>query len=144
MKRWHIVLMLLGVILAACSGSGQPNTTGIQSLKLAPISRLSPEARKAPVTVREAYQFAIANPEILSRIPCYCGCGSMGHKSNLDCYVKEFKPDGSLALDDHALGCSLCVDITHDATRLTSEGKSVDEIRAEIVKTFSPYGPPNQ
>jgi len=100
MKRWFTLWMLLGVILAACSGAVK---TGEQ-LKLAPVSKLSPEIQKAPPQVREAYQFALANPDLLRRIPCYCGCGSVGHTSNLDCYVKEFKPDGHVVLDGHALG----------------------------------------
>lgn len=141
--RW-LLLMISVALLAACSSSSRPNAGSKQNVKLAPVTQLSPEVRKAPPTVREAYQFAVANPDILEHVPCYCGCGSIRHKSNLDCYVKQLKPDGSVTLDDHALGCSLCVDITRDAMRLNGEGKSLDEIHAEIVKTFSPYGPPNQ
>ena len=98
MKRWFIGLMLLGVIVAACGGAAQPG------VKLGPVSQLPPQIQKAPVKVREAYQFAIANPDLLKPIPCYCGCGSVGHTSNLDCYVKEFKSDGSIVFDDHAFG----------------------------------------
>jgi hypothetical protein len=47
--------------------------------------------------VQEAYRFAIANPEVLAQLPCYCGCGGMGHKSDLDCFVEEFNPDGTIA-----------------------------------------------
>jgi ferredoxin len=62
----------------------------------------------------------------------------------LDCYVKGFKPDGSVVVDDHALGCSLCVDIARDVMRLHGEGQSIKDIRAEIVATYSKFGPPNQ
>lgn len=54
--------------------------------------------------VQEAYRMAIANPEILEKYPCYCGCGKMGHQSNLDCFVHDVNPDGSIVFDDHALG----------------------------------------
>lgn len=103
MKRWVLWVTLLAVTLSACSSAAQPGAaTG--KVKMAPASQLSPELQKAAPTVREAYQFALANPELLQRIPCYCGCGSIGHKSNLDCYVKEIKPDGKVAFEDHALG----------------------------------------
>jgi len=36
------------------------------------------------------------------------------------------------------------VDITRDVMRMHAEGKSVEAIRAEIVATYSKYGPPNQ
>jgi len=103
MKKWMAFAVLLAVALSACSSAAQPGAaTG--KVKMAPASQLSPELQKAPPKVREAYQFALANPEFLKRIPCYCGCGSMGHTSNLDCYIKEVKPDGKVIFEDHALG----------------------------------------
>ncbi len=143
MKRGLILAALVTLILAACSPTQQAGGGG-HPMKLAPMSMLTPEVQKAPVKVREAYQYAIANAEVLKQIPCYCGCGSMGHKSNLDCYIKEFKPDGSVVLETHALGCSLCVDITQDVMSLASQGKPVADIRAAIVSTFSKFGPSNQ
>ncbi len=59
--------------------------------------------QSAPPNVQEAYRFAIANPGALDHIPCYCGCGSMGHDNNLDCYVATFNSDGSVAqFESHA------------------------------------------
>ncbi len=60
--------------------------------------------RTAPPQVKEAYRFAIANPDVLDAFPCYCGCGQMGHESNLDCYIKEVRADGSLVFENHAFG----------------------------------------
>jgi uncharacterized protein with PCYCGC motif len=45
-----------------------------------------PPARPADV-VRAAYKFAAEHPEILSYIPCYCGCERSGHRGNEDCFV---------------------------------------------------------
>jgi len=111
---------------------------------MAPVSQMPSAVQKAPTRVHEAYRFAVANPDLLKHIPCYCGCGAMGHTSNYACYVKEVKPDGSVNFDDHALGCSLCVDITQDARRMLDEGKSPQDIRAAIVANYSQFGPPNQ
>ena len=36
----------------------------------------------------KAYQIAQEVPELLERMPCYCGCYvKPGHKNNLDCYT---------------------------------------------------------
>ncbi len=100
--------------------------------------------QNAPVRVREAYQFALANPAALKNVPCYCGCGAMGHTSNYSCYLKGTGPDGSPQFDDHALGCSICVDIAQDVMRYSREGESAKEIRDLIVQTYEKFGPSNQ
>ena len=51
--------------------------------KLAPESILPADIRKAPVEVREAYRFAIANRDTLRYIPCYCDCGDQGTRATL-------------------------------------------------------------
>ncbi|MBM2826420.1 MAG: hypothetical protein HW403_484 [Dehalococcoidia bacterium] len=53
--------------------------------------------------VRRAYNFALANRDILSKIPCYCGCVGEGHRSNLDCYIRETL-GGDVELDAHGYG----------------------------------------
>lgn len=38
--------------------------------------------------VREVYRIAREVPELLERMPCYCGCyTSDQHRNNLDCYT---------------------------------------------------------
>jgi len=71
-------------------------------ITLAPVSQLPEKVRRAPPVVQEGYRFAIANPEVLAKLPCYCGCGSMGHTSDLDCFIEEFKPDGTIVFGYHA------------------------------------------
>ncbi len=99
--------------------------------------------QKAPTTVSAAYRFAVANPDALKNVPCFCGCVSAGHTSNYSCYVQQVKSDGTVVFDPHALGCSLCVDISQDVMQMTKDGKSPKEIRAAIDKTYSQYGPSN-
>jgi len=133
-----LAAILLISILPACSTSG--STSGLQML---PMDKMPSEVRAAPSVVQEAYQFAAANPDVVKRIPCYCGCGSIGHTSNYSCYVQGSDGQGNLAFDNHALGCSLCVNITQDAMRLTQEGKSPPEIKAYVDATYSKYGTSN-
>jgi hypothetical protein len=125
------------IILMACGKPGSP------AYDLAPQSALPSELQAQPASVQEAYRFAIANPEILKQVPCYCGCGSIGHTSNYQCYVKNGNPDGVVQIDNHALGCSICVDITQDVMRMLDEGKSIPEIKAYVDSTYSKYGPSN-
>lgn len=135
-----IILVLFSLVVSACTvGQAESN----QSLKMAVLGDMPAEVQSAPVLVREAYQFAVANPEIVSSIACYCGCGAMGHTSNYACYVAGEDDQGRIAFDNHALGCSICVDITQDAMRLTREGKSSQAIFSYIDKTYSQYGPSN-
>ena len=133
-------LMLGSLLLTACSAGGQQNG----KVKLAPVSELPVQMQEAPAAVRTAYQFAVANPDPLENVPCYCGCGAIGHRSNLACYIKEFGSDGKAVFDDHAMGCSLCVDIATDVMKMTGEGKTPADTRQQIVATYSKFGPANQ
>lgn len=135
------IAFLLIATTTACGGDSQEDK--ISDFKMAPLSELPAEVQSAPPSVQQAYQFAIANPEVLSEIPCYCGCGPMGHDSNHACYISGENDDGSPIFDEHALGCSICVDITQDTMRLLAQGKSVPEIRAYVDETYSQYGPSN-
>ena len=125
------------VILTGCTGGTKSELT------LLPSDQLPAEVQAAPAAVRQAYQFAAANPEVMEHIPCYCGCGSIGHKSNYACYVSGVDGDGAPIFDNHALGCSICVDITQDTMRLMQDGKSVEEIKTYVDATYAKYGPSN-
>ena len=94
-------LVMIGLLLVAACG---PATTGETNLKLAPVSDLPPEYRQLPTEVQEAYRFALANPDLLAKIPCYCGCGAIGHMNNHMCYVQRETASGRVLLDRHAAG----------------------------------------
>ncbi len=132
------VAVLLAAVLPACS-----TQAGAASLSMLAADQLPAQIQSAPVSVRTAYQFAVANPDVMKGIPCYCGCGNIGHTSNYSCYVTDANSSGVSAYDYHALGCSLCVDITQDAMRLLKEGKTVPEIKAFVDANYSKYGVSN-
>jgi hypothetical protein len=110
---------------------------------MASMDGMPAQVKAAPTIVQQAYQFASANPEVLKHIPCYCGCEDIGHTSNYSCYVSGVEANGSVTYDTHALGCSICVDITQDTMRLLKQGKSVSEIKTFIDQTYAQYGPSN-
>lgn len=132
-------LLILVISISACGAAPRADA---EALAMAPLSMLPEEMQTAPVSVREAYQFALANPEVLSQIPCYCGCGPMGHTSNYSCYLQEDQ-GGEPVFDSHALGCGICVDITQDAMRMLADGDTVVEIRAAVDAKYAQYGPSN-
>lgn len=140
-KQLILALFLTAVLVTAGCSSGAV-TTG-DGLKMVALKTLPKEIREAPETVRESYRFALANPDVLEQIPCYCGCGAVGHQSNYACYVQDDSNPDDIILDGHALGCSICVDITLDTMRMMREGKSTAEIRATIDQTYSKFGPSN-
>lgn len=136
------ILIFLGLLVSACASNPKPAGAGSHA-DMAPLAEMPAEVQQAPVAVQEAYRFAVANPEIISAIPCYCGCGSMGHTSNYSCYVSGQDAEGKLAFDNHALGCSICVDITLDAMRLTRAGKNIEAVYQYVDATYAQYGPSN-
>jgi Protein of unknown function with PCYCGC motif len=133
-----LVSILVVAALPACSTPAQAS-----GLHMMPMDRLPANVQAAPSSVRLAYQFAAANPDVMQQIPCYCGCGSIGHTSNYSCYVLQADANGVLTYDPHALGCSICVDITQDVMRLLKDGKTVPEIRSFVDATYSKYGTSN-
>ena len=53
--------------------------------------------------VRAVHRFAAEHPEVLTYVPCYCGCEHQGHRGNEDCFVtardakgdvQEWEPHG--------------------------------------------------
>lgn len=64
-----------------------------------PPSRLRPP--RPMVDVLGAYAFAVRHADLLQYIPCYCGCGRVGHLSNVDCYVKNGQAKGAPRWDLH-------------------------------------------
>ena len=137
-----ILVLLSSTLLSACSGN-TASAANSGELAMASMDGMPAEVKSAPPTVQQAYQFAVANPDVMKQIPCYCGCGKMGHTSNYSCYVQSVDDKGVITYDTHALGCSICVDITQDVLRMLKDGKALSEIKATIDQTYSQYGPSN-
>lgn len=136
------VLLVLSLLASFVSGCGS-NKAKPQShdLHMAPLSQIPGEVQAASTDTQQAYQFAAANPDVASEMPCYCGCGPIGHKSLYDCYVKDVAVDGTVTYDLHALNCKICVDITQDVMKLMREGQDVAQIRPYIDQEYARYGP---
>lgn len=101
-----------------------------------------PNVGFAPVrpmdVVRATYDFAAQHPEVLSFVPCFCGCGSQGHKANESCFVARRDSKGNvLEWDTHGFGCTICIDVAREAMQLYSSGADVKSIRTAIEKRWA-------
>jgi hypothetical protein len=136
------VLVISPIILLALAGCSSA-ASGQSNLAMASMDGMPDGVKSAPTVVQQAYQYAAANPDLMKQIPCYCGCDDIGHTSNYACYVSGVDANGQITYDSHALGCSICVDITQDVMRLSKQGKAPPEIKTYIDQAYSQYGPSN-
>lgn len=143
MKNSQKIFFILIISVIALGSLPACSAQETADLHMMPMDQLPADVQSAPVTVQTAYQFAAANPDVMKHIPCYCGCGNIGHTSNYSCYVSHVDEKGAITFDNHALGCSICVDITQDAMRLLKEGKTAPEIKAYVDATYGKYGTSN-
>jgi hypothetical protein len=97
-----------------------------------------PTARP-PEVVKAAYKFAAEHPEILSYVPCFCGCERQGHRGNEDCFVKARDINGDVVQwDEHGMECAVCLDVATKSMQMHTSGASVTDIRAAIEKEYTP------
>lgn len=97
---------------------------------------------RPPEVVTAAYRFAAEHPEILSYIPCFCGCERAGHGGNADCFVRQRAENGDvIAWSEHGVECTVCIDVANRSRQMHASGASVRDIRAAIDKEFSALYP---
>jgi hypothetical protein len=87
---------------APAAESSDPNAMpdGLPPLPTVPF----PTPLPMPV-VRTVFTFAAEHPEVLSKIPCFCGCQNRGHRHNDDCFVTARDASGRVtAWEPHGLG----------------------------------------
>jgi len=104
------------------------------------------DARPAYVTAlppewQAAYAYALARPDVLQWLPCYCGCVAMDHRSNLDCFFRGREVAGSFTYEEHASYCDVCVDTANLASRMLQSGSDIGAVRAAVDATFGDLAP---
>ncbi len=93
------------------------------------------ESSRIPVTARanpRAYAAYLAADRLrdhpaIDFVPCYCGCGRLGHTSIRSCFLK-----GEKGYDDHGAYCDICVDIMLRVEDGVEKGLTVAEIRRRV------------
>ncbi|HZI81403.1 MAG TPA: PCYCGC motif-containing (lipo)protein [Vicinamibacterales bacterium] len=109
---------------------------------LPPLPRVGYAPARPMEVVQQVFEFAARHPEVLSYVPCYCGCEnpSLGHKGNHDCFVKSRAASGMVTQwESHGIGCQICIDVGREAMLLFNSGASVTAIRAAIDKKYGAY-----
>lgn len=92
--------------------------------------------------VTAAYHFAAEHPEILSYVPCFCGCERSGHQGNHDCFVRSRAQNGDvIQWDEHGIDCAVCIDVATRSRQMHAAGASAKDIRAAIDKEFGSLYP---
>ena len=143
-------LSIIGVMLFAASvafSAATPQATAPQNAptrlkpvltgSLPPLPQVSFEPVEPLPVLQQVYEFAARHPEVLSYIPCYCGCEREGHKANHDCFVKSRNAKGEVTQwDSHGMGCAVCLGVGRQVMAMYNKGMTVQQIRAEIDKTY--------
>jgi hypothetical protein len=91
--------------------------------------------------VQAVYEFAARHPEVLSYMPCFCGCEREGHTGNHDCFVRSRDANGRVTWDVHGLTCAVCLDVGREAMQMFNSGASITAIRAAIEQKYTPRFP---
>jgi hypothetical protein len=88
---------------------------------------------RSPEVITATYRFAAEHPEILSYIPCFCGCERSGHRGNEDCFVQKRGANGDVTeWTEHGMECAVCLDVAQQAMQMHASGASVRDIRAAV------------
>ncbi len=131
-----MLLVAIGLLSAGIFvGFGNSNNNTADD-ELASSLNLPGYAYSSPITLK-AYEYTALNPQIIDQVPCYCGCGGLGHESLLNCFMTD---DGEY--DNHASQCDICVGEVIKIKKMYEDGSSLEEIRASIDKEYRKYADP--
>lgn len=86
----------------AASGGAPPVTTDAIGDKIQTLPRGQLPVFASGGEAPALYRYAVEHGDELQYIPCFCGCGRLGHTSNRDCYIKAFNANGTLTFTSHA------------------------------------------
>jgi len=156
-----VAAVAVGGFIYARNGRGQAEATqaNAQPAQTAPIAEVPEVARKPhpqktlpplpvqayapprpPDVVRAAYVFAAEHPEILSYVPCFCGCERSGHRGNEDCFVAARDASGDVTeWEPHGLDCAVCIDVATEARQMFTSGAGASDIRASVEKKWAGF-----
>lgn len=138
MKVAFIALMLASFAMMMAAGTApRGDAADIPALIPAAKGALPAHVHAAGPMAEIAYQAAINHPEVVSSVPCLCGCiESLGHQSNLDCYIEQATAEGLTVYSSHGLYCGVCQLITRDALDGAARGMTANELRAMIADRY--------
>lgn len=156
-----IVALALGGAVAGCSNGGDAGATAagggssptgattvlaevpMGSMHMPTADEVSATWEARPEYVRvlpgdwqSAYAYALARPDVLQWLPCYCGCTGIGHRSNLDCFFQRREVKGTYQYEEHGSYCDICIKTANMADAMLRDGRTMTQIRAAVDSTF--------
>ncbi len=115
-RRWpRLVAVLLALVLLVGGGlwyltRGDSRAAGVSKdrygdlIQTVPAGEVPIFAQEAGPDVARVYRFAASEEgKVLEWIPCFCGCGKIGHQHNRHCYVQG-AADGNVTFTSHGGG----------------------------------------
>ena len=87
--------------------------------------------------IAEAYEFVIANGQVSTQLPCFCGCKQRGHASLDMCFVsRRDKAGRMIARDSHAETCDICIEVALLAAKLHKKNATPEEIKRAVQSQY--------
>jgi Protein of unknown function with PCYCGC motif len=136
----------VGTSAAATTPAGVPPVDAVPAValkphpqkELPPIDLPKYPLGRSPEVITAAYKFAAEHPEILTYVPCFCGCERSGHRGNEDCFVKTRAENGDVTeWEPHGMECNVCLDVATQAMQMHASGASVRDIRAAVEQKWA-------
>lgn len=127
------------IVRAAVQTDARQSAAAARQVKMPPMPFEKGQPLPVPEPVVTAvFKFAAEHPEVLSYVPCFCGCEHLGHKGNADCFVKKRAPNGDVvAWEPHGTECTVCLQVGYDSMQMHAQGASVRDIRTAIEKKYA-------
>lgn len=88
-----VLLLVVGVWLLGTPASSPGTSEGPQFP--AWLLAMGPQTERS-------YTQAVAHRDELRYVPCYCGCGGLGHTAVVDCHIASVAGDGSITYERHS------------------------------------------
>lgn len=137
LNKQIMLIVVVGLLSAGILGGfgGSSDTSNDYKAQASSLN-LPGYAYSSPITLK-AYEYTALNPQIIDQVPCYCGCGGLGHMSLKNCFMTD-----AGEYDNHASQCDICVGEVIKIKKMYEDGSSLEEIRAKIDKEYSRYADP--
>lgn len=133
---WIVVMLAVGAGVMTIAPPPVTVGQGLPASIAAPRGVVPLAMHHAGHATAAAYTAALEAPEVLSAVPCTCGCTTLGHRNNLDCYIERGYADGSTLFTTHGINCYICQEITRDAMAGAAAGLGPAELHALIVAKY--------
>ena len=133
------IVLIVAAVLGLLAGGGQPHSAmaNLPATMAAPAGTLPWAVSRADPGTLAAYRAALSHPDVLASVPCLCGCQqSLGHRSNLDCYLAGEAAHGTITYATHGVDCAVCQAITQLALDGARQGLSGPQLKDLVLAHY--------